>query len=255
MTITYEGVAKQTRQIIHHHAVLRRGLERRAGALCEAVESGVPFERQMRILREYITGEILPHAEAEERTLYQTAATEARGRDLVRTLTAQHHALAYLAGGSSRARMAARPPPLGKDRHAVRRARGQGERPAAARAHPLRRRPGRPARGHARAATAEARIGPLARFLQHGGAPVTVIVPEGGEIIMYPDSALSAGQLAIIAVVAVVSLAAWLIAVFLAARQPRGTSAAVNAGPREEETGATVTQLPSGAGPADKAAA
>ncbi|HEV2258195.1 MAG TPA: hypothetical protein VGS06_34110 [Streptosporangiaceae bacterium] len=85
--------------------------------------------------------------------------------------------------------------------------------------------------------------------------PATVIIPEGGEIIMYPDSALSAGQLAIIAVVAVVSLAAWLIAVFLAARQPRGTSAAVNAGPRVEETGAAVTQLPSGAGPADKAAA
>ena len=98
MTITYEGVAKQTWQIIHHHAVLRRGLERRAGALCEAVENGVPFERQMRILREYMTGEILPHAQAEERTLYQAAASQARGSDLVRTLTAQHHALAYLAG-------------------------------------------------------------------------------------------------------------------------------------------------------------
>jgi hypothetical protein len=72
---------------------------------------------------------------------------------------------------------------------------------------------------------------------------------------MNPDTALSAWQLATIAVVAVVSLAAWLIAVFLAARQPRGTSAAVNAGPREKETGAAVTQLPAGAGTADKAAA
>ena len=81
---------------------------------------------------------------------------------------------------------------------------------------------------------------------------------------MNPDTALSAWQLATIAVVAVVSLAVWLIAVFLAARQPRGTSAAVNAGPREEdvnagpreeETGAAITQLPAGAGPADKAAA
>jgi len=98
MAVTYEGVAKQTRQIIHHHAVLRRGLERRAGTLCEAVESGVPFERQMRILREYMTGEILPHAEAEERTLYPAAATHARGSELVRALTVQHHALAYLAG-------------------------------------------------------------------------------------------------------------------------------------------------------------
>ncbi len=42
---------------------------------------------------------------------------------------------------------------------------------------------------------------------------------------MYPNSALSAGQLTVMAVVVAVSLAAWLIAVFLAARQPRGTSA------------------------------
>lgn len=72
---------------------------------------------------------------------------------------------------------------------------------------------------------------------------------------MNPDTALSAWQLAVIAVVAVVSLAAWLIAVFLAARQPRDTSAAANAGPREQKTGAAVTKLPSDAGPADKAAA
>ena len=60
---------------------------------------------------------------------------------------------------------------------------------------------------------------------------------------MYPDSALSAAQLAVMAVVVAVSLAAWLILMFLAARQPRGTSAAVNAGPHEEETAATVTSF------------
>jgi hypothetical protein len=98
MTITYEGATEQTRQIIHHHAVLRRGLERRSGALCEAVESGVPFQRQMTILRDYLTGEILPHAQAEESTLYQAASTQARSSDLVRELTGEHHALAYLVG-------------------------------------------------------------------------------------------------------------------------------------------------------------
>ena len=97
MTITYEGATEQTRQIIHHDAMLRRGLERRAGTLCEAVDSGVPFERQMTILRDYLAEEILPHAEAEERTLYQAAVTEARGSGLVRALTAEHHTLAYLA--------------------------------------------------------------------------------------------------------------------------------------------------------------
>ena len=42
----------------------------------------------------------------------------------------------------------------------------------------------------------------------------------------YPNSALSVGQLAIIAVVPVLSLAAWLIAVFVASREPRRRGAA-----------------------------
>jgi len=71
---------------------------------------------------------------------------------------------------------------------------------------------------------------------------------------MYPNNALSAWQLAIMAVVVVSSLAAWLTLVFLADRHPRVTSAAVNTVPREEETGAAVTQLRHGAPPSDKAA-
>ena len=98
MSITYEGPTEQVRQIVHHHAVLRRGVERRAGALCEAAENGVPFQRQLAILRGYLEEEILPHARAEERTLYQAAAAQARGSELVEALTAEHHALAYLAG-------------------------------------------------------------------------------------------------------------------------------------------------------------
>jgi hypothetical protein len=38
---------------------------------------------------------------------------------------------------------------------------------------------------------------------------------------MYPNSVLSAGQLALIAVVAVLCLTIWLISVFVAAREPR----------------------------------
>ena len=38
---------------------------------------------------------------------------------------------------------------------------------------------------------------------------------------MYPNSALSAGQLAIIAVVAALCLAFWIGSVFVAAREPR----------------------------------
>ena len=50
MTITYDGATDQAREIIiHHHAVLRRGLERRAGTLCDAVENGVPYERPLAV--------------------------------------------------------------------------------------------------------------------------------------------------------------------------------------------------------------
>jgi cytoskeletal protein RodZ len=56
----------------------------------------------------------------------------------------------------------------------------------------------------------------------------------------YPNSALSAWQLAVMAVVAVTALAVWLAAVYLAAREPRpdrsaaassGTSAAAGTPP------------------------
>ena len=42
----------------------------------------------------------------------------------------------------------------------------------------------------------------------------------------YPNSALSAGQLVLIAVVPVLAMAAWLILVFVADRQPRHRRAA-----------------------------
>jgi len=38
---------------------------------------------------------------------------------------------------------------------------------------------------------------------------------------MYPNSALSAGQLALIAIVAVLGLAIWIGGIFIAAREPR----------------------------------
>lgn len=98
MATTYEGTTEQARRIVHHHAVLRRGLERRAGTICAAVEHGVPHERSLATLREYLEAEILPHAEAEERVLYPAVAGQAQGSELVRALTAEHRELAYLAG-------------------------------------------------------------------------------------------------------------------------------------------------------------
>ena len=48
---------------------------------------------------------------------------------------------------------------------------------------------------------------------------------------MYPNSALSAGQLAIIAVVAVLALAIWIGGVFVAAREPRHRGSSVGTTP------------------------
>lgn len=76
MTITYQGGTEQARQIVHHHALLRRGLERRVATVCDAVAGGVSCQRQVAILRDYLDEEILPHAEAEERSLCRAAATQ-----------------------------------------------------------------------------------------------------------------------------------------------------------------------------------
>lgn len=70
---------------------------------------------------------------------------------------------------------------------------------------------------------------------------------------MYPNNALSAVQLAIMAVVVVASLAIWLTLVMLAAREPRGRSAPKDARPPAQD--AAVTGPPSGGRPSDKAAA
>jgi len=56
---------------------------------------------------------------------------------------------------------------------------------------------------------------------------------------MYPNSALSAWQLAIIAIAAAGALAVWLVAVYLAARQPRGQDqAAAGSAPETAAAGA-----------------
>ena len=98
MAITYEGATEQARQIIHHHALLRRGLDRRVGALCDAADSGAPIQQPLAELRVYLETELLPHARAEEGTLYQAAATQPRGSELVGTLIAEHRDLAGLVG-------------------------------------------------------------------------------------------------------------------------------------------------------------
>jgi hypothetical protein len=58
---------------------------------------------------------------------------------------------------------------------------------------------------------------------------------------MNPNSALSAWQLAIMAVVPVAALVAWLGAIFLAAREPRGRAQASAASPAGAATAGTTS--------------
>lgn len=90
MTVIYQGTTRPISLILHHHAVLRRGLEQHVGALCQAADDGAPYEKARTDLLTFLETEILPHAKAEEGTLYRAASAQARGSDLVHTLTGEH---------------------------------------------------------------------------------------------------------------------------------------------------------------------
>jgi hypothetical protein len=79
---------------------------------------------------------------------------------------------------------------------------------------------------------------------------------------MYPNSALSAWQLTIMAVVPVMLLVAWLIAIYVAAREPGSQDLAVVGSPAEPAAAGTGSRLPAKPGerepqrpPADRKAA
>ncbi len=61
---------------------------------------------------------------------------------------------------------------------------------------------------------------------------------------MYPNPALPAWQMAIMAVVPVVALAVWLIAIFVAAREPGGQDLATAGSADEPAAAGTGSRLP-----------
>lgn len=73
-----------------HHEVMAQEMDRRLDALVAAVRRGHPFRPALEDLARYARDEILPHAAAEEETLYAAAAQRPAGRALVDALTAEH---------------------------------------------------------------------------------------------------------------------------------------------------------------------
>ena len=80
-----------------HHAALSRKLVERAEELLGAVESGsVDVPESRRRLVEFCDIQLLPHARAEESSIYPAAATDGRTRLLIEAMIAEHRIIAEL---------------------------------------------------------------------------------------------------------------------------------------------------------------
>jgi iron-sulfur cluster repair protein YtfE (RIC family) len=76
-----------------HHRVLGEQLAARAEIVSSAVAAGLPYAAAVGGFIAYLTGEVLPHAAAEEKTIYPLAAAHAGLARMVEEMSAEHAAL------------------------------------------------------------------------------------------------------------------------------------------------------------------
>jgi uncharacterized protein (DUF2249 family)/iron-sulfur cluster repair protein YtfE (RIC family) len=81
-----------------HHQMLSEQLSAHVAAVSEAVTAGRPHEAAAARLVAYLAGEILPHAAAEEETIYPAAAARPDLAGTVSEMTAEHKTLSAAAG-------------------------------------------------------------------------------------------------------------------------------------------------------------
>ena len=96
MTTTETGTGA-LEAMLAHHAALAGGVARRVGALRTAVESQDHHETAAAELVAYLAKEVLPHAMAEEHTLYQAAAAKEDLAETVAGMIDEHRRLVSLA--------------------------------------------------------------------------------------------------------------------------------------------------------------
>ncbi len=89
MTMTDAQAAQAMRE---HHAEMERALRQRVAALGAAVQARAPHGDAHRAVVEYLQGELLPHAMAEEKALYP-AGEKGETTYLVRAMIAEHRNL------------------------------------------------------------------------------------------------------------------------------------------------------------------
>lgn len=84
-------------RLVARHAEMREVLDHWAGVLAAAADGGVPVRPVRNLLRAFLVDEVLPHARAEERTLYRAARHDRDASRLVQALISEHRLLASLA--------------------------------------------------------------------------------------------------------------------------------------------------------------
>jgi iron-sulfur cluster repair protein YtfE (RIC family) len=84
--------------MLGHHRILGERLTERVNAVSAAAAASRPHDAAVAGLLAYLAGEILPHAAAEEATVYPAAAALDGLADTVSEMTAEHKALSEAAG-------------------------------------------------------------------------------------------------------------------------------------------------------------
>lgn len=91
--------AEAVEAITSHHAQLAGQLGVLTEAIVSAVERGADFEPARAAALAFLTGELLPHAAAEEQRLYPAATSTERARPLVESMIAAHRIIGSLVDG------------------------------------------------------------------------------------------------------------------------------------------------------------
>src|SRR5664280_3112219 len=79
--------------MLQHHRTLVADVDNRVAALAEAVDSGIAYEPAVAELITYLAEEVIPHAVAEELSIYRTAATREDLANTVNEMIAEHRVL------------------------------------------------------------------------------------------------------------------------------------------------------------------
>jgi uncharacterized protein (DUF2249 family) len=103
MTITQ---VEALEAMLQHHRTLVGDVGDRITALAEAVDSGIAYEPAVAELITYLAEEVIPHAVAEELSIYRTAATRANLARTVNEMIAEHRVLTAAVESLANARSA-----------------------------------------------------------------------------------------------------------------------------------------------------